>query len=62
MNHEKIYRVAVENGCQPKWHDGIFGEAWHCMCDDNLHCSDQQCSMISEKSAKKFRMEEACSA
>jgi hypothetical protein len=52
-NQDEIYRRAVENGCKPFWHDGIFGPAWHCGCDDDKHCCDQQCSMITLKSAER---------
>lgn len=48
--------VAVEaetNGCKPFWHDGIFGWAYHCGCQDGTHYCDQQCSMISVESAKR---------
>lgn len=49
--NDMIYRTAIANGCSPKWHDGIFGWAWHCMCEDLAHACDQQCSMIDSKSA-----------
>lgn len=51
MNHDKIFLLAIEHGCKPFWHDGIIGPSWHCGCDDNRHACDQQCSMITEKSA-----------
>lgn len=53
--NERIYALAVASGCSPIWHDGIFGWAWHCNCDDGLHGSDQQCSTISLRSAQKRR-------
>jgi hypothetical protein len=56
MTPEKIRALAVENGCQPFWYDGMFGWAWHCGCDDNLHCCDQQCSVIDARSAKRNRI------
>jgi hypothetical protein len=42
-------RKAVEDGCTPKWHDGIHGWAWHCKCPDNKHGMDQQCSVVSKR-------------
>lgn len=46
---------AKKNGCSPAWEDGMFGWRWHCTCDDNLHCYDQQCSVITLKSAGRSR-------
>jgi hypothetical protein len=54
-HHDKIFELAVANGCQPIWLDGMFGWAWHCDCKDGLHYCDQQCSMITVKSAKSQR-------
>lgn len=48
---DHIFMLAVENGCQPFWWDGIYGWAWHCNCPDLRHACDQQCSMITTKSA-----------
>ncbi len=45
--HDEIFMRAVESGCKPFWHDGMFGWAWHCSCIDNRHGYDQQCSAIS---------------
>lgn len=41
---------AIGLGCRPKWHDGIVGWAFHCMCEDGDHAHDQQCSAISPQS------------
>jgi len=46
----RIHAIAIAVGCKPFWHDGIFGPAWHCGCDDDRHACDQQCSMITEES------------
>jgi len=43
----EIQTNAIMAGCTPKWHDGIFGPAWHCTCKGNVHGCDQQCSMIT---------------
>lgn len=50
----EIIVVAITNGCSPKFQPG-FG--WFCDCDDNLHCCDQQCSLITEESAQRERRE-----
>jgi hypothetical protein len=55
LDHDKIFELAVANGCKPFWWDGIFGHAWHCGCDDDIHFCDSQCSMVTEKSAQKNR-------
>lgn len=55
MTKEQIRIEAIKNGCKPLWYDGILGWAWHCDCQDNLHCCDSQCSVISEESAKRKR-------
>ncbi len=57
MNNDQIFRLAKRNGCQPFWFYGVFGPSWHCGCDDVRHVMDQQCSAITEKSAKKRRLE-----
>jgi len=51
----EIKKLAEANGCQPFWWDGIFGWAYHCNCEDELHFCDQQCSAISKRSAKNSR-------
>lgn len=48
-----IFEAAYAAGCKPQWHDGIFGWAWHCSCEDNRHGCDQQCSMITFRSLRK---------
>lgn len=53
--HGQIFALAVEHGCKPEWYDGIFGERWHCSCEDELHCCDQQCSAITLESARRSR-------
>jgi hypothetical protein len=50
MSTDELFVKAIEAGCQPIWHDGIFGPAWHCGCDGLEHACDQQCSMITEAS------------
>ena len=58
MPSEKQYAIkarAESNGCRPFWYDGILGWKWHCGCEDGLHCCDQQCSAIDERSASKKR-------
>ena len=55
--HDAIFQLAVANDCQPFWHNGIYGWAWHCGCIDNTHCCDQQCSTISLRSARNNRRE-----
>jgi len=56
---DALYNKAVEAGCKPFWHDGIFGPAWHCGCLNvdgyPPHACDQQCSMITFDSLKKAR-------
>ena len=44
---ESVYLTAKSIGCQPVWHDGIYGWAWHCGCEGNPHGIDQQCSVIT---------------
>ena len=51
--HGKIFLEATLNGCSPVWHDGIFGWAWHCDCEDEAHFMDSQCSAISVASARR---------
>ena len=46
---KRIYDLAVKNGCNPIWYNGIFGWAYHCTC--GCHECDQQCSMITLESA-----------
>jgi len=43
---DAIHAAALKAGCHPVWADGIFGWAWHCGCEGNLHGMDQQCSML----------------
>lgn len=50
---EKIKRIAIKNGCTPKW-DNI-NNWYYCDCDDETHYSDQQCSLISTESAARKR-------
>lgn len=47
--------IAAKNGCKPVWWDGILGWAYHCTCEDELHFGDQQCSVITSKSARRVR-------
>lgn len=47
---DQVFLKAVELGCSPAWMRGIFGQAWHCMCEHNEHGMDQQCSMITFRS------------
>ena len=49
----RIAKIARDNGCRPLWWPP-YG-AYCCGCDDLLHAGDQQCSIISEKSARKRR-------
>jgi uncharacterized protein (DUF433 family) len=56
---EMVRVMAIQNGCEPYWHNGIFGWAYHCGCDDGLHNCDQQCSMIDETSAGRKRKKAA---
>jgi hypothetical protein len=49
--HDEIFQLAIADGCQPFWWDGIYGWAWHCNCDNEAHFCDSQCSMITKKSA-----------
>ncbi len=52
---DELFQLAVAAGCKPKWYDGIFGWRWHCTCDgEPNHCSDQQCSMITVDSIKRY--------
>lgn len=46
-----VYRTARANGCAPVWSEHF--RAWCCGCDDNLHGCDQQCSMITPRSAAR---------
>mgnify|MGYP001610333141 CR=1 FL=1 len=48
-----LYKIAKANGCRPTWYDGIFGWAWHCGCADGTHASDQQCSALNTRSARR---------
>lgn len=45
--------TARQNGCTPEWNEHY--KEWCCGCDDELHCGDQQCSIISTESAKRKR-------
>lgn len=47
-HHDRAFQQAVAAGCQPFWHDGILGWAWHCGCPDEgpTHFIDQQCSVV----------------
>jgi len=54
----EIKSIAESNGCQPFWHDGIFGWKYHCGCEDELHFCDQQSSAISRASANRKRDQE----
>jgi hypothetical protein len=45
--------LARENGCRPIWN--AHYKAWCCGCEDELHCGDQQSSIISSESAKRKR-------
>lgn len=42
--------VATLNGCSPIWSDEY--KTWCCGCEEGTHFSDQQCSIITHKSAK----------
>jgi hypothetical protein len=45
--HEAAKKAAIKAGCEPFWHDGILGFAWHCGCEEpNTHYIDQQCSVV----------------
>lgn len=50
-----VYESARIGGCTPLYADGMLGWAWHCTCEDNRHGCDQQCSVITEESAKRAR-------
>ena len=50
---EQVKDEAVRNGCTPKWWPHY--EAYVCMCDDELHAGDSQCSIITAESAKRRR-------
>lgn len=50
---EQIAEVARKNGCSPFFWKPY--KAYCCGCDDDLHCCDQQCSLITLKSAKRRR-------
>jgi hypothetical protein len=50
---DEIFLSAVQAGCQPFWHDGILGPAWHCGCAGNKHGFDRQCSMIPKSSIRR---------
>jgi hypothetical protein len=52
---EQLAATARAHGCTPKWYDGMFGWRYHCGCKDHLHCSDQQCYVISAESAERSR-------
>jgi len=53
MEQARIRRLAKDNGCVPIWGEA-YG-AWCCGCKDGLHFGDQQCSIISMKSAERSR-------
>lgn len=44
---------AKKNGCKPFYWEPY--KAFCCGCTDLLHISDQQCSVITDKSANKKR-------
>lgn len=46
-HHKAAFEEAMQAGCRPTWYDGILGWAWHCNCDDERHCFDQQCSVVA---------------
>jgi hypothetical protein len=46
MNHDRALRLAMANGCDVFWYDGMMGPAWHCNCEDGEHYIDQQCSVV----------------
>lgn len=41
--------MARKNGCTPEWSDSM--RAYVCGCEDLRHACDQQCSVITIKSA-----------
>ncbi len=49
----RIVRDAAKaNGCAPKKVTDEDGDlVWVCTCDDELHCGDQQCGIITPESA-----------
>lgn len=47
----KVAKLAKSYGCSPFWSD--LYQAFVCGCADNAHGCDQQCSMITEQSARR---------
>lgn len=52
-HHARLDYDARRNGCVPVWSEEY--QRWCCGCEDSLHCCDQQCSIITYKSAARRR-------
>jgi hypothetical protein len=50
-NNWRAAQEAKRNGCKPFWWDPY--QAFCCGCDDDTHAGDQQCSVITDDSARR---------